>query len=111
MPRTHSGERVIKPLNQLHSPIQEVLIGGSLPCPTFQDLVDSIPLFAAEFAVRQIRVVNDLRNDLYSPFANPEVLRYCLERPVVAAVPEAPLVKHVQLHRYGRNFFFRRTSE
>src|SRR5260370_32923976 len=56
----HQGDRVIEPVNQLHSPAQQFLIEDSLPCPTLQDLVDSITLFAAELLIRQVLVVTNL---------------------------------------------------
>jgi len=60
---THSGQRVISPsITAFRDPA--VRRRNSLSCPALEDFIDSITLFAAELLIRQVRVVNNLGNDL-----------------------------------------------
>src|SRR5437773_299099 len=102
---------MIESLDQLHSAVKELLVRDSLSCPTLEDFVDPITLFAAEFLVRDICVMNNLRDDLYPSVANPEVLLQRLERAVFAAVPKTVLVKHVERNRLPRHLVFRREGK
>src|SRR5258708_11420861 len=103
-----SRERVIQALNQLHSGVEKLPVRESLPCPTLEYFVDAISFFAAEFSVREIRIVNSLGNHVDFSVANLELFLQGLERAVVAAMPEASLVEHVERHRLGRHSIFGR---
>src|SRR6266403_6364641 len=99
---------MIQALNQLHSAGEKLPVRESLPCPTLEYFVDAIAFFAAEFAVSDIRIVNNFGNHTDSPVANFELFLQGLERAVVAAMPEASLVEHVERHGLGRHFILGR---
>src|SRR5438132_13746182 len=101
---------MIEPLNQLHSSNKKFLVGDSLPCPSLQYLVDSITFLAAKFVVREVRIVNNLGDDLHFVIANPKVLLQCLQGAIVAAVSEPVLLEHIEWYGSARYAFFRRET-
>jgi hypothetical protein len=63
---------MIESLDQLHSAVKEFLVRDSLSRPTLEYFVDPVTLLPSEFVVRDICVMNNLRNDLHLSVANPE---------------------------------------
>src|SRR5260370_4564689 len=106
--RTRSRERVIQTLHQLHAPVEKCLVRQSLAGPALENFVDAVTFFATEFAIRQIRVVNDFGNRAHSSVANLELFLQGLERTVVATMAEASLVKHVERHGFTWHLIFGR---
>src|SRR5216683_639513 len=89
---------MVEPLDQLHSAIEKLVVRNSLSRPAFKYLVDSITLFAAKLVIGQVRVVNDLGNDLHPSIANPEIILQGLESAVVTTMSETAF-EHVKRHR------------
>src|ERR1700722_13681040 len=106
-----SRERAIQTLHQLHTPIEQRLVRESLPGPALENFVDAITFFAAEFAVRQIRVVNDFGNRAHSSVTNLELFLQGLERTVIATMAAASLVEHVERHGFAWHLVFGREGK
>src|SRR5258708_32393914 len=98
---------MIESLGQLHSAIEKLVVRNSLSRPAFEYLVDSITLFATKLAIRQVRVVNNLGNNLHLAVANPEIMLQGLESAGVTAMSEPPF-EQVKGHRSMRYLAFRR---
>src|SRR6267154_420241 len=105
------SRRVVESLDQLHPALQKFVVRDSLPCPAFQDFVDSKALFAAETVVQEVRVMNDLSDYANAWISDVKLLCQGFKRAVLAAMPESLLMEHVVGHGSTRHAILRRKSK
>src|SRR5262252_1957544 len=78
-------QRVVQSFHQLLPALQKFRVGDALTCPSLQHFVDSQTLFATEFPVRDVCIVNDLSDHLDLAVPNSEDFMECFKRAVVAS--------------------------
>src|SRR6185369_6194936 len=105
------SRRVVKAFDQLHPAFQKFLVRDSLPRPAFQDLVDSIALFAAKTVVHEVRVMNDLSDYANAWISDVKLLCQGFKRAVIAAMSEPLFMEHVVGHGSTRHAILRRKSK
>src|SRR5215468_1320103 len=101
------GRRVVEPLDQFHSPLQQFPISHSAAGPALQDFVDPKSFLATESSVREICVVNHLSDCRDSRVPDSKHLRQRLKRAVSTSMTKSFAVKHVEGNGKGRNPFLR----
>src|SRR6516164_5246981 len=99
-------ERVIQTFHQLHPALQKFCVRYSLAGPTLQDFVYTETFFAAEFLVGKVGIVNGFGDHPHFAVADSEVFLEGFKRTILAAMPKAFTVKHVEGHSAVRHLIF-----
>src|SRR5258708_26211767 len=73
-------------------------------CPSDQHAVEAQAFAPAEFAVVQVSVVDDLRNRAHLRITNGKFFAKRFKRAVVATVPKASALEHIERDGLGYSF-------